>query len=73
MHTDYGSVAPVVLTFDDGPDPIWTLLVPDALASHHLLSERVTTSPRLVGRATRSLSNDLAKIAGSLREEKAQG
>ena len=39
---------------------------------HRLLSVRVTTSPRLVGRATRGLSNDLAKIARSLGEERAQ-
>ncbi len=33
MRTDYRSRAPVALTFDDGPDPIWTPLVLDALAS----------------------------------------
>jgi peptidoglycan-N-acetylglucosamine deacetylase len=33
MHTDYPSPAPVALTFDDGPDPVWTPLVLDALAS----------------------------------------
>ena len=33
MHTDYRSPAPVALTFDNGPDPIWTPLVFDALAS----------------------------------------
>src|SRR5215218_2362862 len=167
MHTDYRSPAPVALTFDDGPDPIWTPLVFDALASvgvratffvvapraarypslissmrerghdvafhcvehvrhdaegdrnrrrlrtpgagtgravlesalgphlepltaledehlervlcyhdvpiHRLLSVRVMTSPRLVGRATRGLSNDLAKTARNLREEREQG
>jgi GT2 family glycosyltransferase len=36
---------------------------------HRLLSVRVTTSPRLVGRATRGLSNDLARMARGLREE----
>src|SRR5215203_6409107 len=40
---------------------------------HRLLSVRVTTSPRLVGRASRGLSYDLAKMARSLREERAQG
>jgi GT2 family glycosyltransferase len=34
-----------------------------------LLSVKVTTSPRLQGRATRGLSHDLARIARSLREE----
>ena len=32
MLTDYASPAPVALTFDDGPDPVWTPLVLDALA-----------------------------------------
>ena len=40
---------------------------------HRLLSVRVATSPRLVGRASRGLSYDLAKMARSLREESAQG
>jgi glucosyl-3-phosphoglycerate synthase len=40
---------------------------------HRLLSVRVTTSPRLVGRATRGLSNDLAKTARDLREERQRG
>jgi hypothetical protein len=35
---------------------------------HRLLSVRVKTSPRLVGRATRGLSDDLARIARSVRE-----
>ena len=33
MRTDYQYPTPVALTFDDGPDPIWTPLVLDALAS----------------------------------------
>jgi peptidoglycan/xylan/chitin deacetylase (PgdA/CDA1 family) len=33
MRTDYRSPTPVALTFDDGPDPIWTPRVLDALAS----------------------------------------
>jgi peptidoglycan-N-acetylglucosamine deacetylase len=33
MRTDYPSPAPVALTFDDGPDPVWTPLVLEALAS----------------------------------------
>jgi glucosyl-3-phosphoglycerate synthase len=40
---------------------------------HRLLSVRVTTSPRLEGRATRGLSYDLARIAHSLHEEREQG
>jgi hypothetical protein len=33
MHTDNPSPAPVALAFDDGPDPIWTPFVSDALAN----------------------------------------
>jgi len=33
MRADYRSPTPVALTFDDGPDPMWTPLVLDALAS----------------------------------------
>jgi hypothetical protein len=40
---------------------------------HRLLSVRVTTSPRLEGRATRGLSYDLARIAHSLHEKRADG
>jgi cellulose synthase/poly-beta-1,6-N-acetylglucosamine synthase-like glycosyltransferase len=40
---------------------------------HRLLSVRVTTSPRLAGRATLGLSNDLARTASSLREERPWG
>ena len=40
---------------------------------HRLLSVRVTTSPRLVGRATRGLSNDLAKTARDLHEKRQRG
>ena len=40
---------------------------------HRLLSVRVTTSPRLVGRATSGLSNDLARMAGSHRGGKVLG
>jgi hypothetical protein len=38
-----------------------------------LLSVKVTTSPRLEGRARRGLSHDLAKIARLLRGEGANG
>ena len=38
-----------------------------------LLSVRVTTSPRLAGRASRGLSYDLARMALSLSEQRAQG
>jgi peptidoglycan-N-acetylglucosamine deacetylase len=32
MHSDHRSPGPVALTFDDGPDPVWTPLVLHALA-----------------------------------------
>ena len=32
MHAYHRSLAPVALTFDDGPDPVWTPLVLNALA-----------------------------------------
>ncbi len=32
MHTGERPIAPLALTFDDGPDPVWTPLVLDALA-----------------------------------------
>jgi glucosyl-3-phosphoglycerate synthase len=40
---------------------------------HRLLSVRVTTSPRLVGRATRGLSDDLTRTTRGLREERPRG
>ena len=40
---------------------------------HRLLSVRVTTSPRVVGRATRGLSDDLARTARGLRKERPRG
>ena len=33
MQSAHPSAAPIALTFDDGPDPVWTPLVLDALAS----------------------------------------
>ncbi len=47
------------------------VLIEHRIPIERLLSVRVTTSPRLVGRASRGLSYDLARIALSLREEKA--
>jgi glucosyl-3-phosphoglycerate synthase len=40
---------------------------------HRLLSVRVTTSPRVVGRTTRGLSDDLSRTARGLRDERARG
>ena len=46
MHTDYRSPAPVALTFD-GPDPIWTPLVFDALASVGVRATFFVVAPRV--------------------------
>ena len=46
MRTDYRSPAPVALTFDDGPDPIWTPLVLDALASVEARATFFVVAPR---------------------------
>lgn len=40
------SPAPIALTFDDGPDPLWTPLVLDALASSHVLATFFVVAPR---------------------------
>src|SRR5829696_2550324 len=47
MHSDYRSPAPVALTFDDGPDPIWTPLVLDALASVGVRATFFVVAPRV--------------------------
>ena len=46
MHTDYPSPAPVALTFDDGPDPIWTPLVLEALANAGARATFFVVAPR---------------------------
>jgi hypothetical protein len=46
MRTDYRSPAPVALTFDDGPDPIWTPLVLDALANVGASATFFVVTPR---------------------------
>ena len=48
MRTDYRSPTPVALTFDDGPDPIWTPLVLDALARAHARATFFVVAPRAV-------------------------
>jgi peptidoglycan/xylan/chitin deacetylase (PgdA/CDA1 family) len=54
MHADYPSPAPVALTFDDGPDPLWTPLVLDALANagahatFFVVAPRATRYPSLI-------------------------
>jgi peptidoglycan-N-acetylglucosamine deacetylase len=56
MHSGHNSVATIALTFDDGPDPSWTPLVLDALASVHaratffVVSGRARRYPALLTR-----------------------
>jgi hypothetical protein len=70
LYTQAGGLEPLTTLEDEYLERV---LRHHDVPIHCLLSVRVTTSPRLVGRATRGLSNDLAKIARSLREEGAQG
>jgi len=46
MPTRHRTPAPVALTFDDGPDPIWTPLVLDALAQAHARATFFVVAPR---------------------------
>jgi len=46
MSTGYGSPARVALTFDDGPDPVWTPLVLDALAAANATATFFVIAPR---------------------------
>jgi peptidoglycan/xylan/chitin deacetylase (PgdA/CDA1 family) len=46
MHADYPCPAPVALTFDDGPDPLWTPLVLEALASVGARATFFVVAPR---------------------------
>jgi len=56
MSTGYRSPARVALTFDDGPDPVWTPLVLDALAgagasaTFFVIAPRAARYPSLVSR-----------------------
>jgi peptidoglycan-N-acetylglucosamine deacetylase len=46
MQSAHHSDAPIALTFDDGPDPVWTPLVLDALASVHARATFFVVAPR---------------------------
>jgi peptidoglycan/xylan/chitin deacetylase (PgdA/CDA1 family) len=46
VSKDYRSPAPVALTFDDGPDPVWTPLVLDALAAASASATFFVIAPR---------------------------
>jgi hypothetical protein len=70
VYTQVGGLEPLT-TLDD--EHLERALRHHDVPIHRLLSVRVTTSPRLEGRATRGLSYDLARIALSLHEERADG
>lgn len=70
VFTQVGGLEPLTALEDEHLEK---LLRHHNVPIHRLLSITVTTSPRLVGRATRGLSYDLAIKARSLREESAQG
>jgi Pyridine nucleotide-disulphide oxidoreductase len=70
VYTQVGSLEPLT-TLED--EHLERALRHHHIPIHRLLSVRVTTSPRLDGRATRGLSYDLARIALSLHEERAEG
>jgi peptidoglycan/xylan/chitin deacetylase (PgdA/CDA1 family) len=65
MHTGYRSPAPVALTFDDGPDPVWTPLVLDALSSvgapatFFVIAPRAARYPSLIS-SMRQRDHDVA-------------
>jgi|SRR5215210_1436742 len=46
MRTDHRSAASVALTFDDGPDPVWTSLILDALARARVRATFFVVAPR---------------------------
>jgi peptidoglycan/xylan/chitin deacetylase (PgdA/CDA1 family) len=46
MQSAHPSAAPIALTFDDGPDPVWTPLVLDALASVRARATFFVVAPR---------------------------
>ena len=46
MQRSHRPAAPIALTFDDGPDPVWTPLVLDALASVRARATFFVVAPR---------------------------
>ena len=46
MQTGYRSASPIALTFDDGPDPVWTPLVLDALAKSRARATFFVVAPQ---------------------------
>ncbi|CAN5694969.1 MAG: glycosyltransferase family 2 protein [Rubrobacteraceae bacterium] len=70
VYKEIGGLEPLSALEDEGLERV---LLEHHIPIERLLSVRVTTSPRLVGRASHGLSSDLARIALSLREESKVG
>ncbi len=70
VYREIGGLEPLPALEDEGLERV---LIERHVPIERLLSVRVTTSPRLVGRASSGLSSDLARIALNLREESAEG
>jgi GT2 family glycosyltransferase len=70
VYREVGGIEPLTALEDEGLERV---LLENCIPIERLLSVRVTTSPRLIGRASRGLSQDLARITLSLREENADG
>jgi len=68
VYSEIGGLDPLTALEDEGLERV---LIEHRIPIERLLSVRVTTSPRLVGRASRGLSYDLARIALSLSEQEA--
>jgi glucosyl-3-phosphoglycerate synthase len=70
VYREIGGLEPLTALEDEHIEGV---LLEHQIPIERLLSVRVTTSPRLVGRASRGLSHDLSRITLSLREESADG
>lgn len=70
VYREIGGLEPLTALEDENLESV---LRHHDISIDRLLSVRVTTSPRLVGRAKQGLSYDLARIALSLGEQQADG
>jgi glucosyl-3-phosphoglycerate synthase len=68
VYREVGGLEPLTALEDEGLERV---LCQRGIPIQRLLSVRVTTSPRLKGRARQGLSYDLAKIAHSLQSQEA--
>ncbi len=66
MHTEHWSPAPAALTFDDGPDPVWTSFVLDALANAGAQATFFVVAPRAT--RYRALMSSMRRAVVAARE-----